>query len=99
MKTNPMRILDSAGIDYDVKIHSKPVYTAVDASKERGVRLEQVVKTMLVERQSGQVVMVLVPGDRRLSLKRLAQVLGGENVALLSARRVKTVAGYEVGSV
>lgn len=71
MRTNPMRILDSAGIDYDVKIQSKPAYTAVDASKERGVSLEQVVKTMSVETQSGQVVMVLVPNDRKLSLKRL----------------------------
>lgn len=63
------------------------------------MRLEQVAKTMLVERLGDQVVMVLVSVDRRLSLQNLAQVLGEENGILLSARRVKTATGYELGSV
>lgn len=99
MKTNVMRELEAIGVPYTVKPHSRKVYTAEDAAAERGIRLSQVVKTMLVRRENGQTVLALLPGHRRLSLKRLAGVIGDRKVGLASHDDVHKITGYEVGAV
>lgn len=99
MKTTVMRSLEKAQVNYEPKTHSKPVYTAVEAAHERGVRLPQVVKTMIVQGQSGKIAAALIPGHKRLSLERLRHVLNEKEVALVSPDRVKELTGYEVGSV
>lgn len=99
MKTNVMRELEAIGVDYLVKPHSRKVYTCEDVAIERGVRLSQIVKTMIVKREDGNAVLALLPGHRRLSLKRLADLLGDKKVRLASRDEVVQTTGYEVGAV
>jgi prolyl-tRNA editing enzyme YbaK/EbsC (Cys-tRNA(Pro) deacylase) len=44
-------------------------------------------------------LLAVIPGDRRLSLKKLASELGEKNLRLASERDVTRVTGYRVGSV
>lgn len=99
MKTNVMRKLEAIGVDYSVKPHSRKVYTCEDVAVERGVRLSQIVKTMIVKREDGQAVLALLPGHRRLSLRRLADLLGEKKIRLASRDEVVQTTGYEVGAV
>lgn len=99
MKTNAMRILDSLGVEYEVKQHSQSVFTAEEAARERGVRVSQIVKTMVAEKSDGRFCLALVPGHRRLSLKKLEQALGDAKVQLASRKEVVDVTGYRVGAV
>ncbi len=58
-KTHLTDFLDEQEIPYRVKYHNKPVFTSEDAAAERGVRLSQIVKTMLLTDGSNVLVAVL----------------------------------------
>ena len=69
MKTSVMDYLKTAGIEYKIKRHSRDVYTCEDAARERGVKIEQIVKTMIVKKPDGELIAVLIPGNKRLNTK------------------------------
>jgi prolyl-tRNA editing enzyme YbaK/EbsC (Cys-tRNA(Pro) deacylase) len=48
MKTWVMEKLEELRIPYKIKPHRKPVYTSEEAAQERGVKLSQIVKTMIL---------------------------------------------------
>lgn len=104
-KTIPMRALDEKGILYEVQQGSSKQFTAEGVAEDLGVPVAQVVKAMLVQRSSSpgkgesSFVLFVVPGDRRLSLKKVAAKLDDKNVQLASQRDVQRVTGYQVGAV
>jgi Cys-tRNA(Pro) deacylase len=94
-----MRILDSHGIQYVVKQHSRPVFTVEEAALERGVRESQIVKAMVVKKGDGSFCLALVPGHRKLSLKKVRQTLDDSKAQLATREEVTKVTGYQVGAV
>lgn len=104
-KTMPMRALDEKGISYEVHQQSSKQFTAEGVAEDLGVSVAQVVKAMLVQRSSSPgkgsspFVLFVVPGDRRLSLKKVALELDDKNVQLAAQRDVQRVTGYQVGAV
>jgi Ala-tRNA(Pro) deacylase len=99
MKTNAMRILESRGVDYEVRMHSQAVFTVRDAACERGVRTSQIVKVMVVRKGDGSFALALVPGHRKLSLKRTERAVDDPRVQLATPNEVSKVTGYRVGAV
>jgi len=98
-KTMPMRALEEKGIPYEMHQHAHKQYTAEGVAEDLGVPVAQVVKAMIVQRSDRQFVLVVAPGDRRLSLKKVGAVLNDKSVALASERDVQRVTGYQVGAV
>jgi Cys-tRNA(Pro)/Cys-tRNA(Cys) deacylase len=70
-----------------------------EAAAERGVPVHQVVKTLLVRRPDRQHVLALVRGDQRLSLKKLARLVGVKTLEMAPATDVPRITGYQVGAV
>jgi Cys-tRNA(Pro)/Cys-tRNA(Cys) deacylase len=98
-KTMPMRVLEQKGIRYELHQHAHKQYTAEGVAEDLGVPVAQVVKAMIVQRSDRQCVLVVIPGDRRLSLKKVGAVLNDKRVTLASERDVQRVTGYQVGAV
>ena len=104
-KTMPMRMLDEKGIPYEVRQQAGKEYTAEGVAKDLGVPVAQVVKAMLVQRsaRSGQgrsvFILIVIPGDRRLSLKKVGEILADKKIQMASQRDVQRVTGYQVGAV
>jgi Cys-tRNA(Pro)/Cys-tRNA(Cys) deacylase len=104
-KTMPMRVLDEKGIPYEMHQQSSKQFTAEGVAEDLGVPVAQVVKAMLVQRSNspgkGSIPFVLfvIPGNRRLSLKKVAAALDDKNVQLASQRDVERVTGFQVGAV
>jgi Cys-tRNA(Pro)/Cys-tRNA(Cys) deacylase len=104
-KTMPMRVLDEKGIPYKVRQGSSKQFTAEGVAEDLGVPVTQVVKAMLVQRSSSPgmgsspFALFVVPGDRRLSLKKVAAELDDKNVQMASQRDVQRVTGFQVGAV
>jgi prolyl-tRNA editing enzyme YbaK/EbsC (Cys-tRNA(Pro) deacylase) len=48
---------------------------------------------------SGSFALFVTPGDRRLSLKKVAESLGDKNADLASERDVERITGFQVGAV
>jgi Cys-tRNA(Pro)/Cys-tRNA(Cys) deacylase len=103
-KTMPMRILDEKSIPYHAHQQSHKQVTSAGVAEDLGVPVAQVVKAMIVQRSvrtpgSGEFVVAVIPGDRKLSLKKVAALLQDRGVRLAAERDVARVTGYQVGSV
>ena len=99
LETPVTRILDRTGIPYTLHLHSASVYTVEDAARERGVRPDQIVKVMVVRRSDHTLVAVLLPGDRRLSLKKLSAALGDRRLTLATPQEIEAATGYSIGAI
>jgi Cys-tRNA(Pro)/Cys-tRNA(Cys) deacylase len=98
-KTMPMRALEQKGIPFEVHQHAHKQVTAEGVAEDLGIPVAQVLKAMIVQRSDRQFVLVVVPGDRRLSLKKVGAALDDKNVQLAAERDVQRVTGYQVGAV
>ncbi|UCH22189.1 MAG: YbaK/EbsC family protein [Deltaproteobacteria bacterium] len=99
MKTSITKKLDELGIKYTVKPHRQPVYTSQDAARERNVRLSQIVKTMLLMDRDGKMVVAVLPGDRRLDIKKIKKLLGVKDLRFLDKETVEKRLGLVAGAI
>jgi Cys-tRNA(Pro) deacylase len=99
LQTRVTELLDEAGITYEVRLHSRSVFTVDEAAVERGVHPRQLVKVMVVRPENQGLVAVLVPGDRRLDLKKLRQTLGVKRVRLATPDEIQLATGSPVGAI
>jgi Cys-tRNA(Pro)/Cys-tRNA(Cys) deacylase len=98
-KTLPMRILEEKGIAYEPRQQARKQFTAEGVAEDLGVPVAWVVKAMIVQRSDRSFVLVVIPGDKQLSLKKVGGVLGDKNVQMASPRDVQRVTGFQVGAV
>lgn len=80
-------------------IHPGHVTSLAEAAAACGVPEQSVVKTLVVRRGEGDYVLVLVPGDRSLSWKKLRAVLGVNRIALPDSDEAKSATGYARGTI
>ncbi len=97
-KTRLTDFLDEHKIPYRVKYHSKPVFTSVDAAAERGVRLSQVVKTMLLADRD-EILAAVIPSHKRLDVRKLKKVSGHRNLRFMDKGEIERKTGLIVGAV
>jgi prolyl-tRNA editing enzyme YbaK/EbsC (Cys-tRNA(Pro) deacylase) len=100
--TRIIQHLDSQGIPYRVLPHSEPVFTVEMAAAQRGVVLEEMVKSILLrERRTQRFVMACVPGDTQLNPQAVRENLPGDwrRLSFASAEEITAITGYIQGSV
>jgi Cys-tRNA(Pro)/Cys-tRNA(Cys) deacylase len=68
-----------------------------DASHVTGIALKRITKNLVCKTSDGCYVLLIIQGDRRVSLRKAAQVLNTRNVQLLSSAEAETVTGYPPG--
>jgi Cys-tRNA(Pro)/Cys-tRNA(Cys) deacylase len=98
-KTVPIRLLEEKGIPFQVHQHAHKQLTAEGVAEDLDIPVAEVLKAMIVRRSDGQFALVLVRGDRRLSLKKVGAAMHDKDVALAAERDVQRVTGYQVGAV
>lgn len=98
-QTLPMELLDQRGISYEVHAHGEAQYTAEGVAEDLGISVAEVVKAMLVRCDGSWYVLVVIPGDRRLSLEKVRRTVGAGKVHLASKQEVERITGYTVGAV
>ncbi len=69
------------------------------ASLLLGVPGEIVVKTLIMETNLGQPLVVLMHGNREVSTKQLARVVGAKSVAPCDVAKTERFTGYSVGGI
>lgn len=72
------------------------IHTA-DAAKAAGLQLRMVTKNLVSKTDSGEHVLLIVPGDRRVNLKTAAEALDVKNVRLLPFNQAESISGYPPG--
>lgn len=86
--------LESKGVDYVLYKH-KPIITSEEANEVRKSSAT-VVKSLLFKTEGGYVLLVL-PGDKRVSSKKVRSFLGVKEVRMASPEDVLSIMGCEVG--
>lgn len=99
MKTAVIETLERYNIHYSLKSHEKTVYTSEDAARERGVRLSQIVKTMLLSSSGGEVVVAVLPGDKRLDVKKVRKLTELKDLRFMDKWSVEQKLGLVVGAI
>ena len=72
------------------------IHTA-DAANVTGIPLPRITKNLVSRTDSGEYVLLVVPGDRRVDLKKAARALGVKNVSTVAFERAESISGYPPG--
>ena len=99
-KTNAMRGLEQrkvayTPVEYPVEGHT----SAVDVARLVGLPPEMVYKTLVVLRERGRPLLVMIAGPRELDPRRLARAIGEKSVRMAPHTEAERLTGLQVGGI
>jgi len=93
-----IRALRAAGVAFVPHLYPYEPRGGTRASSEAlGVVEHSVVKTLIFENERGEPLCILMHGDREVSVKQLARVIGTRSVAPCAPEVADRHSGYQVG--
>jgi len=98
-KNNTMRMLDARGAPYEIYTFPPETHSAEGVAQVVGLPASQVYKTLVVVRQQGKPLLVMIAGDQELDLKRLATAVGEKKLHMASYKEAESLTGLEVGGI
>ncbi|MBM3166610.1 MAG: aminoacyl-tRNA deacylase [Chloroflexi bacterium] len=98
-KTNAMRFLEKHKIPYAVYTFSPDIHSADGVAEVLGLPASQVYKTLVVVREKGRPLLVMVAGDRELDLRLLARSLDEKKLKMATQREAEALTGLQVGGI
>ncbi|MGE5840966.1 MAG: Cys-tRNA(Pro) deacylase [Deltaproteobacteria bacterium] len=98
--TQAVRMLKEKGADFTLRTYryEEKGGTPV-ASRELGVEEHQVIKTLVMEDDRKNPLLVLMHGDNQVSTKNLARVLGVKSVEPCDPETAHRHTGYVIGGI
>ena len=97
-KTNAIRCLLQHDIPFEVFMYAYEERGGTRvSSRELGVDEHAVIKTLVMETDAKDPLIVLMHGDREVSTKQLARVLGVKSVVPCEPKTADRLSGYMVG--
>jgi Cys-tRNA(Pro)/Cys-tRNA(Cys) deacylase len=99
MSTPAIRFLRRLRLPFEVVAYEHLEKGAEFAARATGFPLGRTVKTLVAVVGPQRHVLVLVPGDRQLDLKRLARVLAAKKAGMADPDTAERLTGYHVGGI
>jgi Cys-tRNA(Pro)/Cys-tRNA(Cys) deacylase len=99
MSTRAIQFLKQNKIPFEVISYDHAQKGAKFAAKATGYPLEATVKTLVVDLGQNLHTLVLMPGNKQLSMKRLAKVCGVKRAAMVDIPTAERLTGYLVGGI
>ena len=95
-KTNAMRLLDSAGLDYEMASYDydESDLSGVHAAAELGVSPEIVFKTLVTRGDNNAFFVFVIPVAESLDLKKAAKVSGNKRIEMIHVKEILDITGY-----
>ena len=95
-KTNAMRQLDSAGIEYEMGEYeySEDDLSGVHAAEALGVSEDEVFKTLVTRGDDNNLFVFVIPSGASLDLKKAAQVSGNKKIEMIHVKEIFDLTGY-----
>jgi Cys-tRNA(Pro)/Cys-tRNA(Cys) deacylase len=97
--TPATQALDALNIPYRFFRHAGKVNSVAQAAEERGLDIDQVVRSIVFRLRPGQYVMVLVSGEHQISWPLLRKYFNQSRLTLATEDEVLEVTGYQLGAV
>lgn len=94
-KTNVMRILDKAKIEYKTHNYSDTdALSGVEVADALGENPEQVFKTLVTKGKSGDYFVFMIPVAEELDLKKAAKAVNEKSVEMIKQKDLLKTTGY-----
>ena len=95
-KTNAARLLDAAGIAYELVPYEvdENDLAAAHIAQQLGEPLDQVFKTLVLKGDRSSYFVCVLPGGEELDLKKAAKVSGNKSCDLIPMKELLPVTGY-----
>ncbi len=99
-KTNAMRILETAGIQYqEFRYDCKKFIDGIESTKALGKPLEMSYKTLVLKGRSGGHCVMVIPVEQEVDLKKAASAVGEKSVEMVHLKDITALTGYVRGGV
>jgi len=97
---NITRMLDARKIPYIAYELPAEKLSAIQTARLLGVPLDQVFKTIVVQREKkGKSILAVIPGSAEVDLKKLAKALGEKKLTLPTEHEAEHVTGLQAGGI
>ena len=97
-KTNVMRLLDAAKIDYGAHYYKPdPTMTGEQIAEILNEETDRVFKTLVTRGKSGSYYVFVIPVAAGLNLKKAAKVSGEKAVSMIKQKELLPLTGYVHG--
>lgn len=95
-KTNAARMLDAAGISYQLVPYEvdESDLSAVTLARKLNQDIDQVFKTLVLRGDKTGVLVCVIPGGEELDLKKAAKASDNKNVAMVPMKEILDLTGY-----
>lgn len=95
-KTNAARLLDAAGIEYELVpySYSEEDLSAESVAAELNEPIEQVFKTLVLRGDKTKEFVCVIPGYMEVDLKVAAKISGNKNCEMLHVKDLLPTTGY-----
>jgi len=96
--TAAIRALRTAGLSFEPRLYDYAPHGGTERSAQLlGLDEHAVIKTIVLETEQGSPLLVLMHGDRRVSTKKVAHVVGAKSVKPCEPSAATKHTGYLVG--
>ncbi|MBR2541031.1 MAG: Cys-tRNA(Pro) deacylase [Mogibacterium sp.] len=95
-KTNAMRQLDAAGIEYEMAEYDvdESDLSGVHAAEELGVSEDEVFKTLVTRGYNNLLSVFVIPSGANLDLKKAAAASGNKRIEMIHVKELFDLTGY-----
>lgn len=93
-----INILEEKALDYEVRDHA-PVYTNPAMAEALDVTEGETVKSLVLSTKEGEMIVMVLPGDKKVDWKKVAAAAGSKKVSFAKPEAVLEAVGCEVGCV
>lgn len=94
-KTNVMRLLDKAGVEYKVhNFSTEDIPTGSQAADILGIEHGRMFKTLVTAAKSGAHYVYMIPVDSELDLKKAASCAHEKSIEMLKSKDLLPLTGY-----
>lgn len=96
VKTNAMRLLAQAGIDYELLEYEvdENNLAGIHVAEQTGLPVEQVFKTLVAHGDKRGYLVFCIPVAEELDLRKAAQVVGDKKIEMVHVKDLLGVTGY-----
>lgn len=99
ISTHITQYLESQQVDFRLLTHQTPATTIEDAARQRGIRPEQMVKSIVLRDMSNRYAIACAPGNQAVDPKKVRALLDWRRMTCVSMQDVASLTGYKVGTV
>ena len=93
-------LLRTAGIAFDEHPYDYVDHGGTgEAARQLAIDEHRIAKTLLMQDERGNELVVVMHGDRSVSTRRLARAIGAKSVTPCSPERAQRVTGYRIGGI